>query len=75
MTFTTVYKSKIANVPPSNFLVKSLNTNSKYVLRIEKPILKKISELELNLSTNVAEFQTFTLDFVYNKFHIINEID
>ena len=41
----------------------------------EKPILKKISELELNMSSNVAEFQTFTLDFVYNKFNIINEID
>ena len=41
----------------------------------EKPIMKKISELELNMSTNVAEFQTFTLDFVYNRFDIISEID
>ena len=40
-----------------------------------KPIMTKISELELNMSSNVAEFQTFTLDFVYNRFDIINEID
>lgn len=41
----------------------------------EKPILNSISELELNMSSNVAEFSTFTLNFFYNKFNIINEID
>jgi|TARA_B110000977_G_scaffold197329_1_gene279588 hypothetical protein len=41
----------------------------------EKPIMNAISELELNMSSNVAEFTTFTLNFYYNKFNIISEID
>jgi hypothetical protein len=41
----------------------------------EKPILNSISELELNMSSNVADFSTFTLNFYYNKFNIILEID
>tara|TARA_Y100000385_G_scaffold290269_1_gene362755 strand:- start:75 stop:632 length:558 start_codon:yes stop_codon:yes gene_type:complete len=41
----------------------------------EKPILNSISELELNMSSNVADFSTFTLNFYYNKFNIISEID
>jgi hypothetical protein len=41
----------------------------------EKPILNSISELELSMSSNVADFSTFTLNFYYNKFNIILEID
>jgi len=41
----------------------------------EKPIMNEISELELNMSSNVAEFATFTLNFYYNKFNIKLEID
>lgn len=41
----------------------------------EKPILNSISELELNMSSNVAEFSVFTLNFYYNKFNILPEID
>ena len=41
----------------------------------EKPVFNEISELELNMSSNVAEFATFTLNFYYNKFNIKLEID
>ena len=41
----------------------------------EKPIMNTISELELNMSQNIAEFNTFTIDFHYNKFSIQLEID
>ena len=41
----------------------------------EKPILNSISDLELNMSSNIAEFTTFDLNFYYNKFNIILEID
>lgn len=40
----------------------------------EKPIMKSINELSLNMSSNVAEFTTFNVDFVYNKFNLINEL-
>ena len=41
----------------------------------EKPIMKSINELSLNMSSNVAEFTTFSVDFTYNKFNLINELD
>jgi|GEM_PF-762191 hypothetical protein len=41
----------------------------------EKPIFNSISELELNMSSNIAEFSTFTLNFYYNKFNLTLEID
>lgn len=41
----------------------------------EKPIMNSITELELNMSTNIAEFSTFSLNFYYNKFNIKLEID
>lgn len=41
----------------------------------EKPIFNEISELELNMSSNIAEFNTFTLNFYYNKFNLKLEID
>jgi len=41
----------------------------------EKPIFNQISELELNMSSNIAEFSTFTLNFYYNKFNLKLEID
>ena len=41
----------------------------------EKPIFNQISELELNMSSNIAEFNTFTLNFYYNKFNLKLEID
>ena len=41
----------------------------------EKPIMNSIAELELNMSQNVAEFNTFTVNFHYNKFNIELEID
>lgn len=41
----------------------------------EKPIMNSITELELNMSSNVAEFNTFTLNFYYNKFNLKLEID
>jgi len=41
----------------------------------EKPIMNSISDLELNMSSNIAEFNTFSLNFYYNKFNLILEID
>jgi hypothetical protein len=41
----------------------------------EKPVMNSISELDLNMSQNVAEFNTFSINFYYNKFNIELEID
>lgn len=41
----------------------------------EKPIMNSISELDLNMSSNLAEFNTFDINFFYNKFNIVLEID
>ena len=41
----------------------------------EKLIFNEISELELNMSSNIAEFATFTLNFYYQRFDIKLEID
>lgn len=41
----------------------------------EKPIMNSISELNLNMSSNVAEFNTFDISFYYNKFNIALELD
>jgi len=41
----------------------------------EKPIINSISELDLNMSANIAEFTTFDINFYYNKFNISLEID
>tara|TARA_R110000772_G_scaffold105909_2_gene207742 strand:+ start:2269 stop:2820 length:552 start_codon:yes stop_codon:yes gene_type:complete len=41
----------------------------------EKPIMNSISELELNMASNIAEFSTFDITFYYNKFNMINELD
>jgi hypothetical protein len=41
----------------------------------EKPILHNISELDLNMSQNVAEFNTFDINLMYNKFNIELELD
>jgi len=41
----------------------------------ERPLLKEISELDLNMSSNTAEFNTFTCQFQYNRYSVILEID
>jgi len=41
----------------------------------EKPIMYSINELNLNMSSNVADFNTFNVDFRYNKFNLLNELD
>jgi hypothetical protein len=43
--------------------------------QFHQPILKTISELDLNMSQNVAEFNTFSLTFNYNKYSLVLEID
>lgn len=40
----------------------------------QKPIFNSISELELNMSSNIADFATFTLNFYYNRFDIRLEV-
>ena len=41
----------------------------------EKPIMNSISELDLNMAQNIADFSTFDMTFYYNKFNLINELD
>lgn len=43
--------------------------------KFEKIIFKQIGELDLNMSTNVAEFSTFDCTFNYNKFNLKIELD
>jgi hypothetical protein len=40
-----------------------------------QPIMKSISELDLNMSQNIAEFNTFTVVFNYNNYELVLEID
>lgn len=44
-------------------------------ITFEKPIMNSINELSLNLAENVAEFNTFELNFYYNKFNIKIDLD
>jgi hypothetical protein len=44
-------------------------------ITFEQPILNQISELTLNMAENVSEFNTFDLNFYYNKFEIKMDID
>lgn len=44
-------------------------------ISFDKPILNSISELNLSMSDNVAEFNTFELNFYYNKFSIKIDVD
>lgn len=41
----------------------------------EKPIMNSISDLNLNLAENVAEFNTFEVNFYYNMFNIKIDLD
>jgi hypothetical protein len=42
--------------------------------KFENPILNSIGELNLNMSENVAEFNTFEVTFYYNKINLELEI-
>lgn len=44
-------------------------------IQFEKPIMNSISDLNLNLAENVAEFNTFEINFYYNKFNIKIDLD
>ena len=44
-------------------------------ITFEKPIMNSINELSLNLAENVAEFNTFEVNFYYNKFNIKIDLD
>ncbi len=41
----------------------------------EKPIMNSISELNLSMADSVAEFNTFDVNFYYNKFNIKIDLD
>ena len=41
----------------------------------EKPIMNSISELSLSMADSVAEFNTFDVNFYYNKFNIKIDLD
>jgi hypothetical protein len=41
----------------------------------EKPLMNSLSALDLNMSSNIAEFNTFEINFFYNKFNLKLEID
>ena len=44
-------------------------------IAFEKPIMDSITSLDLNMSDNIAEFNTFDITFYYNKFNIKIETD
>jgi hypothetical protein len=44
-------------------------------MEFQKPILKSMNDLNLSFSENVAAFNTFELNFVYNKLDLKIEID
>jgi hypothetical protein len=72
------YYSKTRREPfLDNLKLQILDAEGIHVMSavFEKPIMNSISDLELNMSTNIAEFSTFQLTFYYNKFNIELEID
>lgn len=72
------YYSKAQSKPYTDDLkLQILDSEGIHVMSavFEKPILNSITELELNMSSNIAEFNTFTLNFYYNKFNLKLEID
>ena len=44
-------------------------------ISFDKPIMNSISELNLSMADGVAEFNTFEVNFYYNKFSIKIDID
>lgn len=72
------YYAKTTKAPFINDLkLQILDAEGIHVMSavFEKPILNSITDLELNMSSNIAEFNTFSLNFYYNKFNLILEID
>jgi hypothetical protein len=41
----------------------------------KQPIMKGISEVEMNYSSTAIEFRTFTVNFKYNTFNIAVKLD
>ena len=44
-------------------------------ISFDKPIMNSITELNLSMADGVAEFNTFDVNFYYNKFSIKIELD
>jgi len=62
----------IADIPLNIIDAEGLRVAS---ILFEKPIMNSLSELDLNFSTNIAEFNRFTATFYYNKLNIKIELD
>jgi hypothetical protein len=78
MQDTIMYYSVTSNKPFLDDLkLQILDAEGIHVMSavFEKPIINSITDLELNMSSNIAEFNTFTLNFYYNKFNLKLEID
>lgn len=76
-TLLYYYSKKVKENSIDDIKLQILDAEGIHVVSVvfEKPILNSIAELELNMSQNIAEFNTFTMNFHYNKFSIQLEID
>jgi len=79
MSDTLLYHYNRANTNEyiDDFKLQILDAEGIHVMSavFEKPIMNSISELELNMASNIAEFSTFNITFFYNKFNLLNELD
>jgi len=79
MLATLLYYYAKQNKEPftDNLVLRILDAEGSGLASIvfEDPIMNSISELELNFSSNIAEFSTFDINFFYNKFNLKIELD
>lgn len=79
LTDTLLYHYNKDNTKPfiDDLKLQLLDAEGIHVMSVvfEKPIMNSISELDLNMAENVADFSTIDISFFYNKFNLINEID
>jgi hypothetical protein len=76
-TLLYYYSKEVATPFTNDIKLQLLDGEGIHLVSVvfEKPIMNSISDLELNMSQNVAEFNTFDINFYYNKFNIELEID
>lgn len=58
-----------------NLRITDSEGNSLVTARLKEVLMSNIDDLEMSFSSNVAEFKTFNVTFIYNYLDIIVELD
>lgn len=69
------FNKKEPYIPDLNLRMLDSEGNSIVTARINRPLIKNISDLNMNFASNVADFSTFDVTLGYNSLEIIVELD